>query len=84
MFYLRLWGVPESAVGEHRDELATAALEAIKRLVTDTLTSPAAETVKPSQLMLRFSVTADGVVSMCKVEPVAFSAGCWWKSPPTD
>jgi hypothetical protein len=83
-FYLRLWGVPESAVGDHRAELASAALGAIEGSVAECLASPAAEVTKPSQLLLWFAVGADGVVPKCSVKPVdrySFSAGRWWESP---
>src|SRR4051794_41417458 len=76
-FYLRLWGAPESAVGDHRDELAAAALQAIEEAVTECLASPPAEVIKPTQLLLRFVVGADGVVPACSVKPVdrySFSA----------
>jgi hypothetical protein len=39
-FYLRLWGVPESAVGELRTELARAALEGIRQSVAECLARP--------------------------------------------
>jgi hypothetical protein len=83
-FYLRLWGVPEAAVGERRTELARAALEAIAQSVAECLASPPAETAKPTQLLLRFAVEADGVVSKCSVKPVdrySFWAGRWWENP---
>jgi hypothetical protein len=83
-FYLRLWGVPESAVGGHRDELASATLGAIEQSVTECLASPPAEVAKPTQLLLRFAVGADGIVPLCSVKPVdrySFSAGNWWESP---
>lgn len=83
-FYLRLWGAPESAVGERRDELARAALGAIAQSVAECLASPPAEVVKPTQLLVWFAAGADGVVSKCSVKPVdrySFSAGRWWESP---
>jgi hypothetical protein len=83
-FYLRLWGVPESTVGEYRDELARAALGAIGRAVAECLSLPAAEVVKPSQLLLCFAVGPDGVVPECRVKLVnaySFSAARWWESP---
>jgi hypothetical protein len=83
-FYLRLWGVPESAVGDRRAELALAALEAIQRSVVECLAYPPAEVAKPTQLLLRFAVEPDGVVSRCSVKPVdrySFSAGNWWERP---
>jgi len=82
-FYLRLWGAPESAVGERRDELTRAALGAIAQSVADCLASPPTEVVKPTQLLLRFALGADGVVSKCSVKEVdryAFLAGRWWES----
>ena len=81
-FYLRLWSVPESAVGERRAELARAALEVIRQSVADCLACPPAQVAKPSQVLLRFAVEADGVVSNCSVKPVdrySFSAGRWWE-----
>jgi len=83
-FYLRLWGAPESAVGGRRIELARAALAAIGQSVTECLASPPAEVAKPTQLLLRFAVDVNGVVSKCNVKPVdrySFSAGNWWESP---
>jgi hypothetical protein len=83
-FYLRLWGVPVSAAGGHRDELAGAAAEAVRQSVAECLARPAADVVKPTQLLLRFEVAADGVVPGCRVEPVdkySFSAGRWWEGP---
>jgi hypothetical protein len=83
-FYLRLWGAPESAVGERRAELAQAALGTIRQSVAECLACPAAEVTRPTQLLLRFAVEADGVVSKCRVKPVdrySFSAGRWWESP---
>lgn len=81
-FFLRLWGAPESALGGHRDELARAVLEAIRQSVADCLTHPPAEVIKPTQLLLRFAVDEDRVVSGCRVKPVdqySFSAGHWWE-----
>ncbi|MFO0889929.1 MAG: hypothetical protein U0790_12420 [Isosphaeraceae bacterium] len=83
-FYLRLWGVPEAAVEAQRDELATAAIQAIGQSIGECLAVPAEEVVKPTQLLLWFNVGADGVIPACKVKPVdrySFSAGSWWASP---
>jgi hypothetical protein len=83
-FYLRLWGVPQAAVSEHRHELAHAALDAIAKSVAECLASPPADVVKPTQLLLRFAVGAKGVTTKCRVELVdrfSFYAGCWWQSP---
>jgi hypothetical protein len=83
-FYLRLWGVPESAVTEHRVALASAALEVIEESVAECLASPPAAVARPTQLLLRFAVGADGVVSRCSLKPVdrySFSVGSWWESP---
>jgi hypothetical protein len=83
-FYLRLWGVPESAVGERRVELARAAVHAIRCSVAECLAVPATDVIKPTQLLLWFLAGADGVTPECKVKPVdgySFSAGCWWTSP---
>jgi hypothetical protein len=82
-FYLRLWEVPESAVGDHRDTLASAALEAIEGSVAKCLAAPPASVAKPTQLLLRFAVEVDRVVPKCSVKPVdrySFSAGSWWES----
>jgi hypothetical protein len=79
--YLRLWGVPESAVAERRDELARAALQAVRRSVAECLAAPAATVIRPTQLHLLFRVGTDGIISRCSVDPVdpySFSAGCWW------
>ena len=83
-FYLRLWGVPESAVDGWRDELARAALHALGQSQAECLARPASDGVKPTQLHLLFEVGADGVIPNCRVEPVdqySYSAGCWWDSP---
>jgi hypothetical protein len=83
-FYLRLWGVPESAVGGHRDELALAAAETVRQSVAECLARPAADVAKPTQLLLWFEVGAGGVVPGAQVKPVdqySFSAGRWWESP---
>lgn len=83
-FYLRLSGVPEAAVGDHRAELASAVLAAIEGSVAECLASPPAEVTKPTQLLLWFAVKADGVVPKCNVKRVdrySFSAGNWWESP---
>jgi hypothetical protein len=83
-FYLRLWGVPASAVGDYRDELATAALKAIEESVAECLASPPMAVSKPTQLLLWFAVGAECVVSKCSLKPVdrcSFSAGSWWESP---
>lgn len=82
-FYLCLWGVPESAVAGHRDELAQAALDAIGRSVAECLANPATEVVKPTQLLLWFQVGEENVISKCRVDAVdgySFSAGNWWAS----
>ncbi len=52
-FYLRLWGVPESAINDHRDALASATLEVIEGCVTECLASPPATAAKPMQQLLR-------------------------------
>jgi hypothetical protein len=83
-FYLRLWGVPESTVAKHFDELTRAAIKAIRQSVAECLVRPPTEAVKPTQLLLWFGVETDRVVSKCRVKPVdqwSFSAGHWWKSP---
>jgi hypothetical protein len=83
-FYLRLWGAPESAISEHRDELAAAARSAIEETVTACLACPPAGVTKPTQLLLRFAVGKDGVVPKCNVKRVnrySFSAGNWWENP---
>jgi hypothetical protein len=83
-FYLRLWGAPESAVGEHRDAMAAAALAAIEGSVAECLASAPPEVAKPTQLLLRFAVGPDGVVPRYSTKPVdrySFSAGNWWERP---
>ena len=83
-FCLRLWGVPESAVSDRRDELSRAALHAIGRSVAECLAIPATDVIKPTQLLLWFLTGPDGVTSECKAKPVdrySFSAGAWWTSP---
>ncbi len=83
-FYLRLRGVPESAVGDRHADLARAAINDIRRSAAECLAVPAAEVIKPTQLLLWFQVGSDGVTPKCKVEPVdqySFSAGSWWTSP---
>lgn len=80
-FYLRLWGVPESAVEGRCRELAQAAVHAVERSVAECLAVPASDVVKPTQLLLRFTVGADGVIPECRISPVdrySFSAGQWW------
>ena len=82
-FYLRLWGVPESTVGDHGDDLASAALAVIEVSVAECLACPPADVVKPTQLLLWFAVGSEGFVPRCSVEPVdrySFSAGRWWES----
>ena len=62
--------------------MASAALHAIQGAIAECLASPAA-VAKPTQLLLRFAVGADGVVPKCSVKPVdrySFSAGSWWES----
>ena len=83
-FYLRLWGVPESAVSDRRDELSRAAVHAIRRSVAECLAVPAIDVIKPTQLLLFFLTGSNGVASECKVKRVdrySFSAGSWWTSP---
>ena len=83
-FYLRLWGVPKSAVEGWRGELAQAALHAVRQSVAKCLAVPAAAVVKPTQLHLLFQIGQDGVIPKCHVNPVgrySFSSGCWWASP---
>lgn len=83
-FYLRLWGVPESAVGDRRADVARAAVHAIRRSVTECLAVPPADVIKPTQLLLWFRASRDGVTPECNVKPVdqySFSAGSWWTSP---
>lgn len=83
-FYLRLWGVPESAAGDRRADLARAAINAIGRSAAECLAVPAAEAIKPTQLLLWFQVGSGGVTPECEVKPVdqySFSAGSWWTSP---
>ncbi len=82
--YLRLRGVPEAAVAGRRDELARAALRAIRQSVAECVATPAAAVVRPSRLHLLFEVGADGPISRCFVRSVdqnTFWAGCWWSSP---
>jgi hypothetical protein len=84
-FYLRLWGVPQSNVEGQRDELAQAALHAIRQSVARCLAVPTATALKPTQLYLLFELGPNGVIPKCRVDPVdqySFSAGCWWASPP--
>jgi hypothetical protein len=76
--------VPEAAIADRRDELASAALAAIEGAVAECLASPPAEVARPTQLLLRFAVEPDGVVPRCSVKPVgrySFSAGSWWERP---
>ena len=83
-FYLRLWGVPKSAVEDRRGELARAALRAIGQSVARCLAVPAAAVVKPTQLHLVFEVGPNGAISKCYTKPVgmfSFSSGCWWANP---
>lgn len=80
-FYLRLWGVPESAVGERRGDLAVEAVHAIRQSIADCLATPSAAVVKPTQLLLWFAVGTDGIVPKCSLKQVkrhSFSAGEWW------
>jgi hypothetical protein len=80
-FYLRLWGVPESAVEGRSRELARAAIHAIERSVAECLAAPASDVVQPTQLLLRFQVDDGGIMPKCSIEPVdrySFSAGQWW------
>lgn len=82
-FYLRLWGVPESAVEGHRDELASASIHAIKQSIEGCLALPASETVKPTQLLLRFELGSAGTIPECSLEVVgsfSFSSGIWWET----
>jgi hypothetical protein len=82
-FYLRFWGVPEAAVADQRDALAAVALRAIGDSVAECLAQPAADVIKPTHLLLRFSVQAANIVAKCTIKPVdkySFSAGCWWAS----
>jgi hypothetical protein len=84
LFYLRLWGVPQAAVEGQRDELARAAIHAIGHSVAECLAVPAMGTIKPTQLLLWFSLGTGHVVPTCKVDLVdqySFSAGQWWASP---
>jgi hypothetical protein len=80
-FYLRLWGVPESALEGRRDGLGQAAVRVVGQSIRECLDRPANELVTPTQLLLWFAIGADGVIPNCEVEPVdqySFSAGCWW------
>jgi hypothetical protein len=80
-FYLRLLGVPESAVGAHRHELGQAAVQAIKQSVVECLVSRPSEVIKPSQLWLRFVISERGVASKCCVKPVgrySCTPPDWW------
>ena len=61
-FCLRLKGVPESAVGTHRSELASTALAAIEGSVAECLARPPTDVIKPTELRLWFTVGAEGVV----------------------
>jgi hypothetical protein len=84
-FYLRLWGVPTSALGERQDELAAVALGAIRQYMADCLAKPAAEVSRPTQTLLWFALGAGGIQPRCRVKQVdrrSFSAGAWWVSPP--
>jgi hypothetical protein len=83
-FYLRLCGLPQSAVQGRRSELAQAALHDLSQSVARCLAVPAASVVEPSQLHLLYEVGPDGVIPKCHVDPVdqySFSSGCWWASP---
>lgn len=83
-FYLRLWGVPAADLSGRADDLAAAALANIREAVVECLRIPAAETVKPTQVLLRFDVAADAITSHVRVKPVdqfSFSAGAWWADP---
>lgn len=60
-FELRLWGAPEAVVGAARDDLARAAVHAIRRWVADCLTIPPADELEPSQKGLWFRTGPDGV-----------------------
>jgi len=80
-FYLRLWGLPQSALLGRQAELARLAVDAVKQSVSKCLAIPAAAVVKPTQLHLLFEVGPDGVIPKCHVDPVdgySFSAGRWW------
>ncbi len=68
-FFLRLSGVPKSALGNRHAELSCAALEAIRQSVSECLMLPPAEVTKPTRLLLFFSFEAEGVVSRCSVKP---------------
>jgi hypothetical protein len=83
-FYLRLWGVPETDLSGRAAELAQAALAAIGASVAECAASPAAETIKPTQVLLRFEIGEAGVTSRVSVEPLgqfSFSSGTWWADP---
>lgn len=83
-FFLRLWGAPESVVGQCRVELARSALQAIRESIVECLARPPTEVVKPTQLLLWFSIEGEKVVSKCRVKPVdryCFSTGRWWENP---
>ena len=86
-FYLRLWGVHESIVGDRRDELSRATIRAVRRSVAECLAIPATDVIKPTQLLLWSHAGSDDVASECKAKPVdrySFSAGAWWASPGRD
>jgi hypothetical protein len=86
-FYLRLWGVHESIVGDRRDELGRAAISAVRRSVAECLAIRATDVIKPTQLLLWSRAGSGDLALECKVEPVdrySFSAGAWWTSPSRD
>ncbi len=79
-FYLRLWGLHESIVGERRDELSRAAIRAVRRSIDECLATPATKVTKPTQLLLWSRAGSDEVASECRAKPVdrySFSAGAW-------
>ena len=78
-FRLTLWGVPEAAVGDHRDLLAAAALGVIRDGMMEYLAQPAVEAVKPTQTWLRFALTPDAIVSSCSTHEIDYSRPGWWR-----
>lgn len=80
-FYLDLWSIREHLTEAHGDEIARAALGALKNHMVSCLSRPAAATVKPTQLYLRIAVDEQGVRSESstkQVDKYSFSTGDWW------
>jgi hypothetical protein len=81
-FYIKIWGVRESAVDGRRDEISRVVIEAVRRSIVECSAIPAADWIKPTQLSLWLDICLDGVHSKCsnRTVPYFYPTGSWWMS----